>query len=87
MTLLGLLILISGIILLVLSGAPSLATRIHELQPSMPNYKYWVFGAIAIGFLGSVLDHGSTNVALPTIARHFHTDIPTIQWVVIGYTH
>jgi len=86
MTLLGLLILISGIILLVLSGAPSLATRIHELQPSMPNYKYWVFGAIAIGFLGSVLDHGSTNVALPTIASHFHTDIPTIQWVVIGYT-
>ena len=79
MTLLGLLILISGIILLVLSGAPSLATRIHELQPSMPNYKYWVFGAISIGFLGSVLDHGSTNVALPTIASHFHTDIPAIQ--------
>ena len=50
-----------------------------------PGYKYWVFGAIAVGTLGSVVDHGSTNVALPTIARHFNTDLPTIQWLVIAY--
>ncbi len=50
-----------------------------------PNYKYWVFGALAIGTFASVVDHGSANVALPTIARHFQTDLPTIQWVVITY--
>lgn len=44
------------------------------------------FGAIAIGMIVSVIDHGSVNVALPTIARNFHTDLPTVQWVVIGYT-
>ena len=50
-----------------------------------PNFKYWVFGALAIGILASVIDHGSVNVALPTIAEEFDTDLPTIQWVVIIY--
>jgi EmrB/QacA subfamily drug resistance transporter len=50
-----------------------------------PNYKYWVFGALAIGIFASVVDHGSVNVALPTVASHFQTDLPTIQWVVIIY--
>ena len=31
------------------------------------------------------MDHGSVNVALPTIAGEFKTDLPTIQWVVIIY--
>jgi len=50
-----------------------------------PNFKYWVFGALAIGIFASVVDHGSVNVALPTIASEFETDLPTIQWVVIIY--
>ena len=49
------------------------------------NYKYWAFGAIAIGQFASVVDHGSVNIALPTIADRFETDIPTVQWVVIAY--
>ena len=32
-----------------------------------------------------MVDHGSVNVALPTIAEEFNTDLPTIQWVVIIY--
>ena len=50
-----------------------------------PHYKWWAFGAIAVGTFASVTDHGSVNVALPSIARHFSTDIPSVQWVVIGY--
>ena len=49
------------------------------------NYKFWVFAALAIGLFASVADHGSVGVALPTIAEHFNTDLPTSQWVVIGY--
>ena len=49
------------------------------------NYKYWAFGAVAIGLFASVVDHGSVNIALPRIADHFHTDIPSVQWVIIGY--
>ena len=40
---------------------------------------------MAIGIFASVVDHGSVNVALPTIASEFQTDLPTIQWVVIIY--
>lgn len=49
------------------------------------NYKWWVFGALAIGLFASVSDYGSVTVALPSIAEHFNTDLPTSQWVVIGY--
>jgi EmrB/QacA subfamily drug resistance transporter len=34
---------------------------------------------------GSVVDHGSVNVALPTIAGHFQSDFSTVQWVTIAY--
>ncbi len=49
------------------------------------NYKWWAFIAVAIGTFASVADQVSVNVALPPIARHFSTDIPTVQWVIISY--
>ena len=49
------------------------------------NYKYWAFGAIAIGTFGSVVDYGSVIIALPSVAAHYRTDLPTVQWVVIGF--
>ena len=49
------------------------------------NYKWWAFMALAVGSFASVVDHGSVTVALPSIADHFRTDLPTTQWVVIGY--
>lgn len=49
------------------------------------HYKWFVFFAIGTGMFTSVADAGSTIVALPTIARHFNTDLPTTQWVVIAY--
>ena len=50
-----------------------------------PNYKWWAFSAIAVGTYITVLDHASTIVALPSIAEHFHTDLPTAQWVLVVY--
>ena len=52
---------------------------------SSANYKWWVFSAIAIGTFLSVVDHGSVLVALPSIERHFGSDLPTVQWIVVGY--
>ena len=49
------------------------------------SYKWWVFLALAIGTFTSVADFGSLNVTMPTIAEHFRTDLPTTQWVLIGY--
>ncbi len=47
--------------------------------------KYWVFGALAIGLFASVVDHGSVIVALPSIAEDLHIELPSVQWVVIGF--
>ena len=52
---------------------------------SSVNYKWWVLFAVSVGLFTSVFDHGSVNVALPSIADHFRTDLPTTQWIVIGY--
>ena len=56
-----------------------------ESVKNSPNYKYWAVGALSIGLFGSVVDHGSVNIALPSVASDFSTDLATIQWVVIGY--
>ena len=50
-----------------------------------PHYKWYAFTAMAVGIFASVVDHGSVGVALPTIATYFHTDIPSVQWLVIGF--
>ena len=49
------------------------------------NYKWWAFLAVSAGTFTSVVDHGTVIVALPTIADHFHTELPTLQWIVVGY--
>ena len=49
------------------------------------SYKWWAYSAIAVGLFASVADIGSVVVALPTISEHFGTDLPTTQWVIIGY--
>ena len=57
---------------------------LHSITQSA-NYKWWVFGSIAIGTFLSVVDHGSVSVALPDIESHFDSNLATVQWVVVGY--
>jgi EmrB/QacA subfamily drug resistance transporter len=40
---------------------------------------------VVIGALMSVLDTTIVNVAIATLARDFHTSLPTIQWVSTAY--
>ncbi len=49
-------------------------------------YKWWAMGALSLGIFGGVLDQTSVNIALPVIASHFGTDLPTGTWVYLGYT-
>lgn len=49
-----------------------------------PTYRWWVFAAVALGTLTSVINHGGMSVALPTIAQYFDADLSTVQWVVIA---
>jgi len=50
-----------------------------------PNYKWWVYCAVAVGMFTSVMDQSGTNIALPAIADYFDADIPTVQWVTLSY--
>ena len=85
MTFTGLLVIASGVFLMTVVGIPEVRRRIRGLETSRSDYKYWAFGAVALGLFGSVLDQGSVSVALPVIATHFGTKLPTVQWVAIGY--
>ncbi len=51
-----------------------------------PNYHWWAYGALFVGLFLTVMDQSGTNIALPRIADHFQADIPTVQWVSLGYT-
>ena len=51
-----------------------------------PNYHWWAYGALFVGLFLTVMDQSGTNIALPSIADHFRADIPTVQWVSLGYT-
>jgi EmrB/QacA subfamily drug resistance transporter len=45
-----------------------------------------VAGVVVLGAVMSILDTTVVNVAVNTLANHFHTTLPTIQWVATGYT-
>ena len=52
---------------------------------SSPRYKWWAYGAIAVGMFVAVMDQSGVNIALPRIADRFAADIPTVQWITLGY--
>lgn len=58
-----------------------LLSRVKE----SPNYKWWAAGAIATGTLVTVADIGEVNIAMPTIADRFNSELSTVQWLAIGY--
>jgi EmrB/QacA subfamily drug resistance transporter len=45
-----------------------------------------VASVVVLGAIMSILDTTVVNVAINTLARDFHTSLPTIQWVATGYT-
>ena len=60
---------------------------LHLLSKTLsgsPYYKWFVFAAVGLGSFTGVMTFGSVNVAIPTIAGYFETDLPTVQWVVIA---
>ena len=50
------------------------------------NYKWWVFASVALGLFLTVTDQSGIGIALPRIAQHFGADLPTAQWIALGFT-
>ena len=52
-----------------------------------PDPRRWFAAAVVIVSVAiPVLDNTMLNVAIPTILREFHTDLPSLQWVITGYS-
>jgi EmrB/QacA subfamily drug resistance transporter len=52
-----------------------------------PDPRRWLAAAVVIVSVAiPVLDNTILNVAIPTILREFHTDLPSLQWVITGYS-
>lgn len=49
------------------------------------NIRWFILLTVAVGTFMSTLDSSIVNVALPTIASAFNTDLVTLQWVVTAY--
>ncbi len=49
------------------------------------NYKWWALASVATGTLVTVADMGEVNVAMPTIADQFSSNLSTVQWLATGH--
>jgi EmrB/QacA subfamily drug resistance transporter len=56
-------------------------------MPDVPDPRRWFAAAVVIVSVAiPVLDNTILNVAIPTILREFDTDLPSLQWVITGYS-
>lgn len=58
---------------------------INNWMATPKNYRWLVLYTVAVGTFMGPLDSSIVNIALPTITNYFHTDVATIQWVVMAY--
>lgn len=47
--------------------------------------KWLILIAVSLALFMGAIDGTIVNVALPTLVANFHTDFPTIQWVVLAF--
>ncbi|MGN6579407.1 MAG: MFS transporter [Bordetella sp.] len=57
-----------------------------DSSPSVAAPSLLPLATLAIGFVMAMLDVTVVNVALPGIARQFHTPLSALVWIVDGYT-
>lgn len=49
------------------------------------NFKWWIYITASLGTFIAVSDQSSTAIITPVISKQFGVDIPTVQWLAIGY--
>src|SRR4051812_48283487 len=61
--------------------------EVDQPEEGEPDPRRWITLAIVLtSVLIAALDSTVLNVAIPTILREFHTTLPSLQWVVTGYS-
>ena len=54
--------------------------------PDLDPRRWFAAAVVIVSVAIPVLDNTILNVAIPTILREFHTDLPSLQWVITGYS-
>ena len=49
------------------------------------NFKWWIYITASLATFIAVSDQSSTSIVIPVISKQFGVDIPTVQWLAIGY--
>jgi EmrB/QacA subfamily drug resistance transporter len=62
------------------------STAPRLIDPSAPNYRWWLLAVTSIGALLASITSGSLVIALPDILRDLHTDLLAVMWIIVGYT-
>jgi EmrB/QacA subfamily drug resistance transporter len=48
-------------------------------------YKWIIFFTVSIGTYMAALDSSIVNISMPTITKHFHSDVSTTNWIISTY--
>lgn len=59
------------------------STPVHANAPHNP---WLAMVGIGLGVLMSTIDFSIVNIALPTLVKELHTDLATVQWVILSYS-
>lgn len=60
-------------------------TTLTEKIKISPRLRWFILANVSVGTFMATLDSGIVNVALPTIAKDFNSDLSIIQWTVTAY--
>ena len=67
--------------------APTTPRNRTPVAPTPEDPRRWItLAIIVVSAFIVVLDNTVLNVAIPTIMREFHTTLPSLEWVITGYT-
>src|SRR6476659_6939036 len=79
----------AGSEILACANIPTMAESadLDPLQlPDLDPRRWFAAAVVIVSVAIPVLDNTILNVAIPTILREFHTDLPSLQWVITGYS-
>ncbi len=66
---------------------PTAVAVVGAAASGRPDAKRWVtLGIVLMATVIVVLDNTVLNVAIPTILQEFHTTLPSLEWVITGYS-
>ncbi len=69
------------------TGGPKFDVLSTDTGTPNTDPRRWFAASVAIVSVAiPVLDNSILNLAVPTILREFHTELPSLQWVITGYS-